>query len=425
MKSLNLKKNISLSLVEFSLSTAFLFLGYKLLIMHEGISSVGLWSLLNSLTVLTKLGDIGFSNSIQKFLAVENNIKKNNKIYEIFLVGFFANLIIILLLCIIGYLIVYSLLGSFVEEGSITSAKKLLPFVYLSFFMLSMSNTVNNAISGLHLAYKKSYIMICGGLTQLLLVVILVPEHGLLGLIIANLVTYALTFIISLVVFFVSVKASIRRVNFNIDTLKDLFTYSIKLQFCTLANGLFEPIVKITISKFVGLSFLGIYEIAYKIVWLSRNFVVTGIMAISPAFSHLYNSNKKEMIDLYNVTKKRTALILLFGFILLLIISPLFSQLWFKEIKIDFIVILGVIAIGAFFSGVSSSAYILSISASFFRYNITLKILSTGLFLFIFSIINTFLYEKIFIVVLIAAIMSIESILIKILNEKKLLKVVQ
>ena len=420
MKSLNIRKNVKLNIIEFLINTLFIFFSYKLLIQYQGVEAVGMWSLLYSFVTISKLGDVGMANSIQRFVSKEDINKNVTKIFSYIFNGLILHVIAFTAICIIGYIVAYLTLPFLIERNEIELAKSLLPYIFLSFFLFSVAGGLTNALNGLHLGYKKSILMIISSLVQLTSCVIFIPDYGLYGLVLAQSISYIIIIILAATLIIKSIKVT--NINFKIEliVLKEMFGYSLKSQLSNMANGLFEPLSKMTVNKFLGLEFLGLYEIAYKVVWLTRNFIVTGINALSPAFSRLFQEDKKSLNLLYKSTNRKVFKSLSVVFLVLNLGSPVLSILWFNEVIINFCYMIIILTFGVYFSGIASTSYILALSISKFRVNILVKLFILILYLLAFGLTYIFEYkfDALYIVSFISFLMILDSVLLKFTNEK-------
>lgn len=139
---------------------------------------------------------------------------------------------------------------------------------------------------------------------------------------------------------------------------------------------MFEPVSKFIVGHSAGIATLGLFEIAYKVVALPRNAVVSGALGITPAITRLLMSDRTEAIKLYIRAKK--IVIFATGGVMLAVIlgSPIISILLLKKLDWILITFIPILAIGFWLNAVGAPAYTLGFSSGKMRANLISSILS-------------------------------------------------
>lgn len=75
---LNIKKNVITTVTAFFINILLTFVGYKLLVNHGGLETLGLWSILSAAIFIIRIGDVGMGSSAERHVALIN-IKENPK----------------------------------------------------------------------------------------------------------------------------------------------------------------------------------------------------------------------------------------------------------------------------------------------------------------------------------------------------------
>ena len=420
----NLVKNIRFAIISFIINIFLVFISYKLVIHFEGLEALGLWSLLIAWANLIRIGDVGMGNATLHFISKTDINKNSNDIDKFIDTGFLMNFIAFLILTSIGYLIVNMNLDLIVDGTSIEKAKILLPIIFIAIFFSTLSSIIFGSLNGLHIGYLTSYIIVAGNIIQIILVLILVPKIGIIGLVWAQLIQYIFQTLFGWYLVKKNTNSkTILPVNISLTTLKCMLNFSLKAQIANITNGLFEPISKIIFSNYGNLQMQGIYEIAYKTVLLSKNTVLSGLAASLPSFTNLINNDDKSVLELYKKSHKNVLKGSIVIFTLVIIGSPLVSIIWVGQFEINYWLFVILLSLGFFFNAFGATAYNLGLATGKMKNNIITTV-SIVLLLTIFANILGFFYGPIGMVSGVSLSLVLGGMLIKYLNEKLLYRII-
>lgn len=194
-------------------------------------------------------------------------------------------------------------------------------------------------------------------------VVFLTDKYGLEGVAYSQLLQSVFLFLVSyLLVAFEFKSFLILFSNWSKEIFKQIMGFSLKFQLISMLVLFFDPITKAFLGKFGGLTFLGYYEMANKLVYQVRALVVNANQVMIPVLIHSVHSEKDNVNNLYNTNLKLTFLISLLLMGSLVILTPLISFLWIGELKKEFIFCIPILIIGVFTNLISSPAYFASIA---------------------------------------------------------------
>lgn len=420
-KKYNLKKNIYFSIFSFIINIGLVFINYKIVIYYLGIETLGLWSLLIAWANVIRFGDVGMGNASLHFLSKLNIDKDGKEIQRIIDTGLILNVFVFLILTFLGYVLLNYNLENIVENKSqFIIAKDILPILFINIFFATVSSIVFGNLLGLHYGYISSYFTVSGNIIQIILVVILVPRIGLVGLVWAQLIQYLLLLIIGL--FIVKTKAksqSYLPINFSFPTLKYMLKYSLKTQFANTTNALFEPLSKILISRYGDMTAQGIYEIAYKTASLSKNVVMSGLSASLPTFTDIIHKDNTKGHELYKKSKSNLMKSITLMMVIVIASTPLISYLWLEEINKNYIIYVSIIYFGFFLNAYGETAYKFGLAVGKLKNNILSRIYAL-LSLVILSFIFGYFYQDIGVVLAVMVGLAIGGISINYLNEKSI-----
>ena len=414
----NLKKNVLFSVVTFVVNVAVVVLGYKLVIYFHGLESVGLWSLLVAWASLARLGDVGMGGAVIRFVSSLDKTAAPVKVKQYLDTAFVMNLVAFSLLSAIGYWVLNLLLPSLVNDSAVLGAKSLLVIVFLSMFASSMASVVIASLQSVHLGYVGSYISMIGNVIQIVLVVLWVPKLGVAGLGWAQFAQFAFMALVGW--WLVSKNIGDRScipTGFSLAVLREMLSFSIKAQVANVLNGLFEPVSKILMGQFGDLKVQGAYELAYKVVSLTRNAVVTGLFASLPVLTNMLANSASEARAFYvsSQAKVNKAMLFVLGFVVL--VSPVVSWIWIGDINHQFMGFVLLVGAGYWVNTRGATAYNLGMATGRMRNNIFVSAVMIFVLLVTGFILSAWvgMFGPAFSV---AISLSVGGILIKSLNER-------
>ncbi|MEG0619079.1 MAG: oligosaccharide flippase family protein [Bacilli bacterium] len=367
---LNIKKNVMTTVIAFLINILLTFIGYRLLIDQGGLQALGVWSMLSAAIFVMRIGDIGMGSAAERYTAmisVEENAKQIKGYFDTALA---INTFLFSILAVLGW-ILFSNHIEWIIPKSIELQKQaldLLPLMFLVFVISNIANVFSGGLRGLHLGYLGAYLSIVSNLFQMLLVIYLVPKIGIAGLAWAQLAQNGLIIVAAWIIIYKHMQPygqiSWLPVYASKKLFKELFSFSFRAQAVSLINGLFEPISKFMVGHTAGLSTLGIYELAYKVVSLPRHAVVSGVLSMMPAITRLLSDDIETARKLYYRSRKIVILATLSILTCVVIASPIIS--WFLFEKIDWLLINFIIVMSVGFLGnvIGAPAYILGFSSA-------------------------------------------------------------
>jgi len=198
---------------------------------------------------------------------------------------------------------------------------------------------------------------------------------------------------------------------------KELFNFSIKAQSINILNGIFEPISKFLIGHTAGMAALGLYELAYKIVCLPRNAVVSGVMGTMPAVTRLFSEDQKMAQHIYIKTKSLVSKVTSAIMFLIMIGSPLASYVLLDNINEQLICYIVILALGFTINSIGSPAYTLGFSTAKMKGNFIASFLSL-ITLFFISFLGVFFLPNYASVIASGIGLAISGMYVLIHNEK-------
>lgn len=341
---------------------------YLLIIEYLGQSQLGLWVLITAIPTAVASFGTGVSGCLLKFIPeyhVQNDIKKIN---SLFFSGLVFNLIISVIISVICFIGNKSLL-SFILDISIV------PDEYAKYFKIALVTLVFNILNsviyaiydGMQLTYLKNKFLIVGLLVLLFITVLSISKFGLLSIFFAQLIQSIFIFLCLL---FYLIKLNF--ININLFTvskndIKLFFKIGHNFQIISLTLIFFEPITKYFLNKYTGLSIVGIFELANKILLQLRTLLVASMQVLIPYITHKKALGDLNVDEIFTKLFKISSLIAAFLFtIVLFTLIVIYEKFDFQNGTV-FIQMAFLLAIAYYINTVTSVSYFIFWGLSYFN----------------------------------------------------------
>ncbi len=369
----NLKRNSVWAATEVVVTGASIFLLYRYVVVYLGVRALGVWSLVLATTSLARLGDLGASAGLSRFVAIAIARNDSSLARAYMETAILTNLLLFVILGTILYYPFWWGIKFVVPANALMIARSLLPYTIASFVLLNLNAVTLSALVGLQRSDLKSLVVIVAMFVQMLVAVIVVPRYGLIGLAWGQVGQYGVSTAAAWIIFLRRTKSGLQRgalLHFDSAAFRDLIGFGLKLQALNLINFAFEPATKFVMSSVCGLEALGIYEMTYRMLTQVRQIVVAPTQALVPAFAHLWEANPSGIAGLY---ERAVVNSIIFGVPLLVLVgllSPVIGWLWLGRNDPLFVAFSIVGSLGWIASLIGAPSYLLGVSRGLVRWNI-------------------------------------------------------
>lgn len=359
---LNSKKRISINVVFSVLQVGIVGLVYlviyKILLEKLGAQQLGIWSLILATTSVANIANLGITSGIVKFVAESYAQKEIDSINKIIFTSFLSLLVFFLVLSVAIFPFSKYILKYIVEEKFYSLAISIIPLSLFSLIINSLSGVFTSVLEGIQKNYFKNVLLILSSIIFLLSVIFLTDKYGLIGVAYGQLLqALFLLFASYLLVAFEFKNLLIKISNWNTKTFKVVTSFGLKFQLISILVMFADPITKSFLGKFGGLSFLGYYEMANKLIFQVRAFIVNANQVMIPVLVHSINTSKQKTENIYLINFSLTFLSSLLLMSSLIILTPLISYFWVGDFNQYFMFSMYLLATGVFVNILSSPAY--------------------------------------------------------------------
>ena len=345
---------------------------YKYIIQILGIEKLGLWSLILSVTSLATIGNFGFTGSLVKFSAELSALNKYKQINAILNSSILGVSLILGVILILVFLIGYNCIGYLVEDNWIKMGQDLLFYALLSLYINIVAGLYFSVLEGLNLAYLKSIAFVFATIIYTVLSTFLILEYDLIGLAYAQVCQASLFLVSGIVLNFIYVKQfKFFYFKWHRKLMKKVFNYGINFQAIGLAQMFYDPITKSILSRFGGLDFVAIFEMASKLVLQVRAIPASIIQNLVPKIVTLKTtSGHNKIIEAYRKMNVINLFLNFSSLILILPFSNIISIFLLGESNQNFIVVLIITTVGWLINSLNIAPYIVNLGTGDLKWNV-------------------------------------------------------
>jgi O-antigen/teichoic acid export membrane protein len=368
------------SLMQMSITLVITFFQYRYLFKTLGVSNLGIWSIVLSVNFFLGVSGFGMQGSIIKY--VSKYYTKNNlpKTVDVIQTALSSMIVFSFVGTIIAYPVTIYILRLFLDTVSYNIACKILPIAFISFITSMISSITTSSLDGLNRIYARNIILITISIFVFILILKVTPVWGLIGLTYIKLIESVLILSISFIMLRRYLPAiPLFPVKWSKEVFKEIIGYSLKFQLINFSVLLSDPLAKLLLSKFGGVAYVGIYELANKMVFQIRALVVAAYQTLVPAVASYQETEPQRIRSFYTSSYKLLFFICTTIFTLLLISAPVISNFWLGEINKRFIFLLSLYSVSWFVNSLTISAYFTNMGTGDINDNVIAHVL-VGLF---------------------------------------------
>jgi len=315
--------------VQILIGTVLVFFTIPIFISKLGIELYGIYSILLLIGNLNSITNLGITSSLLKFVSEQGKVQQsNNDIIVSFAVLFFVGILFNVIGFVFHNFILVNLLGipsKYYNQDTIVLFYCLLVANGI-LFVGQIGVAVLDSLQKIYLTNLLQLVYNFSYWSFVLLSLFIFTSLKMIG--VAILLSSSIWMIL-IIIFFIKHwgKINFRGLNKNFKfTLKKNISYGSKIYFSGVINLFFEPLSKILISNFIGISEVGYYDIILRIKTQLMNLITKGLYPIIPHLSVEQNINKIRLL-IHDLEQKISFLI-----IPLLVMTiygiPAFIELW-------------------------------------------------------------------------------------------------
>ena len=376
--------NALMSSIQIVVISVVLFLLYKFLLRTIGVRQLGIWSLILATTSVTQIANFGLSGSIVKFVAKYIARKEIENVSLVLQTAAISISVMAGFILIIAYPFARWILGFVISTDSLELALSILPYAFFALWVMIITSIFQAGLDGYQRIDIRSCLLMGGAILHLVLCLMLAPAYGLIGVAYARIIQNCVICLSSwLLLKRYLPLLPVFPYKWNKGLFKEIIGYGINFQVISIASIFYDPITKALMSKFGGLSMVGYYEMASRMIRQFREFIVSTNQVLVPAIADLEEISPEKIQSVYLTSYQLIFYLSLPLFSMIIISTPIISELWIGYYENSFIVFGTLLAAGWFLNTLNSPAYFTNLGIGHLRWNvvshIVIALLNAGL----------------------------------------------
>ena len=348
-----------------------LFFLYRYLLKALGAERVGIWSVVLATTSASRISELGLSGGAIKFVAAANARGDFNDSANVVQTALITIGVILAIVLIAGYPLIGWLLARIVPAASLSSALEILPYALASVWLGGTGGVIHSSLDGCQRADLRAIIAMVASVLYLLLVFMLIPAYGLVGLGIAQVCQALFIMVFSWVLLKLQI-ATLPLIPFRwrFSVFREMFLYGVNFQIISIFSMLFEPLTKAFLTKFGSLSATTYFEMANRLVTQFRALVVSANQVLVPKIAAVHETSPTQIAQLCRDSYRIVFFVIVPLFALLIVAEPLIGLVWIGHEQTDFIFFGVIVTLGCFINTLSGPAYFMNLGIGTLRWNV-------------------------------------------------------
>jgi O-antigen/teichoic acid export membrane protein len=363
--------NAITSVIQVIVIAVVLFLLYRFLLDTIGIEQLGVWSIVIATTSVAQIVNFGLSGSVVKFVAKYVAREEALNVSGVIQTASISITVFIGIILLFAYPIFFWLLGVIIPDDSLHLALSILPFALFAFWIMMITSIFQGGLDGYHRIDFRNFLLMGGALLNLILCYILAPKYGLVGVAYARVIQVLTILVCS----WLLLKKCLPTLplfpfNWNRSIFKEIIGYGMNFQIISISVMLCDPVTKALLSKFGGLSMVGYYEMANRMVGQFRALVVSANQVLVPAIADLKEKTPEKIKSVYQTSYQLLFYLSAPLYSLIIVSLPIISVLWIGHYESVFILFGILLSVGWFLNTLAGPAYFSDLGTGKLRWNV-------------------------------------------------------
>ncbi|OGP87422.1 MAG: hypothetical protein A2031_04835 [Deltaproteobacteria bacterium RBG_19FT_COMBO_43_11] len=363
--------NAIMSAAQIVVAGGVLFILYRFLLVTIGAEQLGIWSLVAATTGVIHMANLGLSSSVIKYVAKYKARNDFKNVSHVIQTAVISVTVLVGFLLVIGYPLFKLVFQLIFPAPAFPAALSILPYALLSLLFAMIAGIFQSSLYGLQRIDLNSYPLMGKVLVNLVLCLALTPKYGLLGMayagVIQNLSALIASWLLlnkqlpSLPLFFY---------RWSKNTFKKIIFYGMNFQVITIAAMISDPVTKALLSKFGGLSMVGFYEMASRMVIQFRAIIVSANQVVVPTIADMTENAPEKIRAFYLRSYELLFYLAVPLFSLIIICAPIISKIWIGYYERVFVFSAILLSIGWFLNTLAVPAYFANSGMGQLRWNV-------------------------------------------------------
>jgi O-antigen/teichoic acid export membrane protein len=364
-------RNAALSALNVAVTGVSLFLLYRFLLKTIGVAELGVWSIVLATTSIGRISQLGISVSVVRLVSREvarGDVEASVGVIHTATVAMAAAAGVAIGVL---YPVARWALGVVVPPEMLAQALAVLPWAALSLWVACVCSVVESGLDGFQRVDLRAIATMASMVAYLVGAILLVPRYRLVGLAVAQLGQPVLLFAVTgpMLARQLGPVRLLGASRVSRARLAEMLRYGVHVQGMNVGLMLLEPVAKGFLSRLAGLSLVGWFEMANRMVMQLRALVTAGGEALVPAIAHVGESDRSAAHAVYLEACRAVAIVTLPALAITLVATPLLSEVWIGRYEPFFVAFSYLLATGMFLSLLAVPAWFANLGLGTLRWN--------------------------------------------------------
>ena len=379
-----LLSNAGLSMLQVLVSGVLLFFVYRHLLRQLGAEQLGLWSVLLASTSVARLSDLGLTSGVVKFVARYRARQDDAAASEVVQTTATSIALGMGLALLALYVLLLWVLDLTIPASTLVQAKTILPWAVLAVWLSSVAGVFQAALDGCQQAGVRNLLMMAGNVLFFACVIFFVPPFGLEALAYSQVAQSLLLLIANWIVLrFHMGRLPLVPWRWSKLRFKEMFSYSLNFQLAMAAIMLCDPVTKLLMSRFGGLSAAAYYEMATQLAVRARSLLVSANQVLVPVVAELHESAPERLRETYLRAYEAVFFLAVPAYAGLLLLLPMVSQVWVGHVEPRFLTFSWLLIGSYFLNNLEVPAYFDNLGTGHLGWNtishVSMAVMNAGL----------------------------------------------
>lgn len=348
----------SIAIIETAMTSLLSFVTYAAILRFTSLETVGLWVLLSSLLGISRAADI-WSRGISSYVSQERVEHDDQAAATYVTTAALSGAVGYFLIILIAMPVLYFSAPFLVEPEQQQIIRDIIPYMGIAFWLMSMGIVYQLGFLGFGLPIYKAAQCISGALLFLILIILIVPQYGLIGLIFAQILQALYMLLFAIYCFHGRIVSMKIQQIWDSGKFKNLFIFGSKATGIGILQLLTEPLLRLIANHFGGLSSVAIVDLAAKLIAIIRNILGSIGQNLVPSFATKKNNSNVQLRLYFSNVVDLTFCLSLPLTALMIAASPLLSWVILGSLQLGLQAIVIIFALGWWFSIIASPSYYL------------------------------------------------------------------
>lgn len=354
------------------LSTGILFVVYGYIVREIGLNLFGVWVTVAASTTVAAIGGLGLAGGVVKYVSRYRALEDMSSVCLVLSTSLISAAISLGVMAAAGLVILPVVLPLFLTDpAELAVGLELVPYVVGSFWLNSVAGIGVSGLDGFNRmelragAYTIAMLVFAG------LVVYLLPRHGVVGIVEAQMTQGAVLLVVT---WSILGKLTPQRgpipIRWSWSVFKEIVRYGVNFQIMSISQVLFEPTAKALLTRFGGAGATGLFEMANRLAFQARTFIDASHRTMVPSIAELHELDPEALPGVYERSARLLVMVAASLLPILVLSAPVVSVVWLGALNPTFVIIASVLSAAWMLNLLATPAFYANLGTGLLRGNV-------------------------------------------------------